>query len=280
MGPTRIGKKKKNNNNNYYNSDGMANDERGYIVVETIGAFVPFVFLIASILYLVNVVTLQARVHYALTQAANTLSMYSYVLEVTGIADGFGMLDKQASKVRKDVNDVKTDINGVLDGIESLSIDDTIRYAGDLLDHTTDITERIADDPKAFIQLLLNLGLDEGRNWVFGQLVRPLVGRYLSNGSMSGDAYLQNANVINTTRKTRGLAALDFYEFTLLDLSKVGEDNSVLIDQYGDITLVARYEVEYMFGALPLPFRPSLKISQMVKTRAWLGGRGDRYNWQ
>ena len=51
----------------------MKRDENGYIVVETIGCFVLFVFLMTSILSLINIVTLQARVHYALTFDWQTL---------------------------------------------------------------------------------------------------------------------------------------------------------------------------------------------------------------
>ena len=64
----------------------MRKDENGYIVVETIGAFTLFVFFVASILALINIVALQARVHNAITQAAQTVSMYSYVLELTGVS--------------------------------------------------------------------------------------------------------------------------------------------------------------------------------------------------
>jgi len=57
----------------------MKKDQHGYIVVETIGAFMLFVFFVASILMLINIVAVQARVHNAITQAAETVSMYSYI---------------------------------------------------------------------------------------------------------------------------------------------------------------------------------------------------------
>ena len=56
----------------------MRQDQRGYIVVETIGSFLLFTLLIVSILTMINIVTVQARVHAALTQACETVSMYSY----------------------------------------------------------------------------------------------------------------------------------------------------------------------------------------------------------
>jgi len=59
----------------------MRKDERGYVIVETMGTFILFVFLMVSILSLVNIAALRAKVHHAITQAAQTLSVYSYVLE-------------------------------------------------------------------------------------------------------------------------------------------------------------------------------------------------------
>ena len=41
----------------------MRRDERGYIVVETIGSFLLFVLAVTSILSLINIVAVQARVH-------------------------------------------------------------------------------------------------------------------------------------------------------------------------------------------------------------------------
>jgi len=252
----------------------VGRDENGYIVVETIGAFIPFVLLIVSILSLVNIVALQTRVHYALTQAANTLSMYSYTLQVTGIADKLRLIDSQASKVTKGVDEMKSDINGVLDGINSLSFRDVSASGKAAADRVIGWGESIADDPKAVLAIILNYGLNEGRNAIFELLVRPLVGRYLSNGNVSGDEFLKSANVID------GLKGLDFYEFTLLDLNSIGHSNSVLIDQSGDVKIVVQYEIAYKFGALPLPFQPKLKVTQEVRTKAWLNGRGEGYRWQ
>jgi len=73
-----------------------AKDNGGYIVVETVCGFIPFVLLVVSILSLVNIVTLQSRIHYALTQAAITLSVYCYTLEVTGVSEKMSAIDNEA----------------------------------------------------------------------------------------------------------------------------------------------------------------------------------------
>ena len=77
----------------------MGKDERGYIVVETIGSFLLFVLLVLSILSLINIVAVQARIHYALTQTAQTISMYSYTLDVIGVADAVANNAAQAERV-------------------------------------------------------------------------------------------------------------------------------------------------------------------------------------
>ena len=223
----------------------MHRDEGGYIVVETVGTFIPFVLLVISILSLVNIVTLQARVHNALTQTANSLSMYSYVLKVTGVADDLITINDKASVAGDS-------INAVLSGIDSLSKGNG--QSGDVGDRVLSGLESAAGDPKAMIQSFANYGIDELRNMASAQVVRPLIGRYLANGEMSSDEYLRTVRVVN---------------FELSDCT--------IIDRNGNVRLTAEYEIEYTFGALKLPFGPTLKVTQTVVTKAWLGGSGEGY---
>ena len=223
----------------------MYKNENGYIVVETVGTFIPFVLLVISILSLVNIVTLQARVHNALTQAANTVSMYSYVLYKTGVAEGFMTMDSKATEVSEK-------INLVLSGIDSLSKGHGL--SGDTGSRLLSSAQTAAGDPKAVIQKLANYGANELKNAAFEQLISPLIGRYMANGDMSGDDYLSSVRVVN---------------FELSD--------SAIIDRNGNIKLTAEYEIEYTFGALKIPFGPTLKITQTAVTKAWLGGSGERY---
>jgi hypothetical protein len=228
----------------------MRQDQGAYIVVETVGSFIMFVLLITSILSLVNIVTLQARVHYALTQSAETLAIYSYALDVTDVS-GVAALDFIDS------------IGGIFSGAESL-------FPGEAGRHrpaAQSIASGWPDDPRQTIRLLLENGRDGSKNDIIATtVIRPLVGRYLGNGALNGDEYLKSVNVIG------GLDGLNFY-----GLDPGGAGNSVLADGKGDVKLVVQYEVDYSFGALPLPFKPKLSITQAVKTKAWLGGKGERY---
>ena len=248
-------------------------DEGGYIVVETIGTFIPFVMLVISILSLVNIISTQARVHYALTQAANTLSMYCYSLEVIGIAGDMTALDYQTHIAANGVNAMKNDIVSVIDGIGSMSnIGETIDSAGNVVDRALDWGEQAANDPKSALQIVMNCGLGEVRGLIFEYLARPLIGRYLSNGGLTGNEYLTRAGVMNKRTGKTGLQALEFYQ-----LRNLGLGNSVLIDRNADVKLVVDYEILYTFAGLRLPFSPSLRITQTVVTKAWLSGSGKGY---
>ena len=91
-------------------------------MVETIGSFLLFVLLVLSILSLINIVAVQARIHYALTQAAQTISMYSYTLDVIGVADAVANNAAQAERVEQESDEFKQNLSQLLDGFESLDI--------------------------------------------------------------------------------------------------------------------------------------------------------------
>jgi len=256
-------------------SGNILGDESGHVAVETVGAFVPFLLLVISILSLVNIIAVQARMHYALTQAANTLSMYCYALELLGVANNLTTLDNKANRVSSEVALLRDDVSAVLNGIGSLSgIDEATARGGDAINRAFGWGEEAVGNPTETLQLLLNYGISELGGLLFEQIARPLVGRYLSNGDQTGNEYLTGAGVVNTNGASRraGLSALDFYNFR-----NWGLGNSVLIDRNGNVKLVVEYEIEYTFGGLRLPFRPTLRITQTVITKAWLNGSGRGY---
>jgi|GEM_PF-5817072 len=57
----------------------IKDDTHGYIVVETILAFLPFAMAMIAIVMLINVQSMQSRVHHALTQTAHEVSILSYL---------------------------------------------------------------------------------------------------------------------------------------------------------------------------------------------------------
>ena len=244
-------------------------DEQGYIVVETLGTFIPFVLLMLSIISLINIVTVQARVHYALTQTANTLSTYCYVLEVLGVANSLTELENKAYKTAKDVNEIRGNVNDVLYGIDSLEgMLGGVDSMGNVYNKAADLSA----DPEALLQNLMCYGVQELMSAALEELARPLVGRYLANMYMTGDEYLKSVHVIDSKTGKSGLETLEFYQF-----GNFGVGNSALLDRDGNVRLTVEYDIEYTFGILPLPFKPKLHITQTVVTKAWLNGSGRGY---
>lgn len=227
----------------------------GYIVVETITAFMLFLLLVVSILSLINVVVIQARVHYAITQTANELSMYSYVLDAIGLSDDVKKLDKTGQEVQDKIDGVIRDLQTIESGVSSPPTSTTQLFENldalqDALEGLAGTAGSIIDDPQGTFVNIVRYGLNGAKNFGMQELViRPMLNKYLRNGDQSADAVLKSYGVEDE-----------------LDLSE-----SVFIDSNGDITVVASYEIDYTFGMLPLPFT-KLNVEQVAKTRAWLGG--------
>ena len=251
----------------------MAKDDRGYIVLETISAFLLFTLLVVAILSLISIVTVQARIHSALTQTCQTISMYSYVLDLSGAAPHIQNNSAKSGAVQGQIDTFKSNVNGLLDGIESLKPDQVGEKGEAVLNQAWAGIDYAVSDPKSMIQYVLNYGLSQAGSMAFGELVRPLVGRYLTNGELSADQYLKNYGVVG------GLEGLEFYSFDTFDLSSSGANDSLLLDANGNVKIVVQYDVAYSFGALILPFEePKLHVTQEVVTKAWLGGDGEGYH--
>ena len=249
----------------------MRRDEKGYIVVETIGCFILFLFLNASILSLINIVTIQARVHYAMTQAAEAVSMYTYTLDTLGFAEHIVDGAKKAETAEGELNEIKNHVTEFISAVNKQSISDALDKGETLIQDGVTVIEGAINDPKAVFQKFLNYNVQGGMDFLFEAAIRPLVGWYLRNGNMSGDAYLRTFHVEN------GLKGLDFKKLTAFDLgSTVTGGDTRFLTGSETVKIVVEYDSDYTFGTLPLRFT-KLHVTQSVETRAWLNGLGEGY---
>ena len=277
----------------------MKQDRRGFIVIEATISMTLLIFFMTLLLSLISVVTLQARMHFAITQTAITISRYSYIFEVTGIANRLVHLDAgsqgRRDQIRGAVDTTRQSINAAGDFIadisdrDNLSLEDGLEIADDALSNVMPWIE----NPDAFVQDVNRL-IDATRTtagnmvtesvhylWRFltEAMVRPLIGHYLNNGDMSGDQYLISANVIGGLNGLR-FSYPDHGSFLgnlWGSLTGEGGHQTIILDRYGNIQIFVQYDVELFFGILPLPFT-RLTINQSVTTKAWLSGfhtRGD-----
>ena len=139
-------------------------------------------------------------------------------------------------------------------------------------------------DPQDALHTLLRYGVGQVTDAVFANTVmRALFEHYLNNGDESGGAFLERFGVVD------GISGVTFYSLTLggvgfdydeLQFTDMRGSNSTLLTSNGDVRITVRYEIYYVFGGMPLPFSPTLRMSQVVQTRAWLGGSGVGYEHQ
>lgn len=259
----------------------MRRRDGGYIVVESITCFVLFTFLMASILSLINIVVVQARIHYAITQAAETVSMYSYTLDALGLAEHVQASAGRAEKTEQQAQQLQRNINTVLDELEALNIQGVMDAGENTYDQISGIVDYAVDNPKELIRDFMNYGIQQAGSYAFAEgIIRPLVERYLTNGETSADEFLKAFSVID------GMDGLEFYDFDLVEFdTETGRftgtqsNDSALLSSDGYVSVIVQYRINYTFGALPLPFA-ELNMTQQVKTKAWLSGSGEGYRYE
>lgn len=234
----------------------MRKKEDGYIVVETTVAFMLFTLLVVSILSLINIVVVQTRVHYALTQTATELSMYSYVIDVLGLTSDIKALDRTGQEVQGKIDSVINDLNTIERGLTTPP-SDTTKFFGNLdavlgaIQGLANTGQEIIENPKGTFVNVVRFGLDKAKNNAMQVVMRPMLEKYLENDGQSADSFLRSYGVKDG----------------------ISLDGSVFIDSNGDITIVASYDIDYTFGLLPLPKDvKTIHVKQTAKTKAWLGG--------
>ena len=242
----------------------MRNDIRGTILIEFVGSFLLFVLLIMSVLSLINIVTVQARMHFALTQTANMLSMYGYVLHVTGLDGRLMEIDEGRAGTDAQIQEMRSNIEQVFAGINDIG--GAVSGAQNAVDQAGGWIDGVANDPAGAVQMLIQYAMGELGSAGFELILRGLVTHYLRNGDMSGAEYLRSVGINED---------LQFYS---LSLTSSAAGNSILLDRYGNVRITVQYYIDYSFMGLRLPFEPRLSITQSVVTRMWRGGFGDGYS--
>ncbi len=256
----------------------MKRDENGYIVVETVLSFTLLVFLMVSILSLINIVTVQARMHYALTQTAETVSMYCYALDKIGFADPLMGIEENAGKAQKEIDSVKENVGVLIKELDTLmkakdfeGVYESGKKIGQSGKGLYDEGKKLLKtDPKETFQNFLSLTLEQIASHGFEQLLQVLMDRYLSNGTLDGDEYLRTYGVIESVE------GLDFTPTVYLDWASRGNHDSHFLTSEKSVRIIVEYKIDYTFGALPLPF-PDLVVTQQAETLAWLQGEGEGY---
>lgn len=123
--------------------------ENGAIILEASISLTAFMLFIVTILTIINVCTIQARMSYAINATAKEISQYSYLYSLTGLND---TQSKIYSKGEENTKEGKEKLNNALESLNSAY--GSIESLGKKKD---DVTAKIQDfDAKAITDLDLN----------------------------------------------------------------------------------------------------------------------------
>lgn len=255
--------------------------ENGSVTIEATISLSTFMFAIVTILTVVNICIVQARVSYALNTTAKEISQYSYLYSLTGLNESQSQLYEAGVEDTSDISEILSDINTVYNEIENLgqtgnqspdNIDeilsawdsavgsvDNIEAAGTSL---YDTVSDIASDPKNLMFGIAKLAASEGFDLVKSRLIAaPLAKTMIQKHLVStedGDVetYLKSLGVVPSANGSY-LDGLDFSQSTLFPYGS------------NEIRLNVSYDVK-VIALLPIDF--SFHFNQTAVTHGWLNG--------
>lgn len=242
--------------------------EKGAIVVEATVSLTAFIFAIFTILSLVNVCFIQAKIGVALNTAAKEISQYSYLYYALGVNNlesefhkGTGNSEQLAKNTIDGIGVFMDSFDQAKEGMETYDFDAMKEAADNSLETvdslSTQYGDAIGDDPKAFILGMAKMAADQGAQEIKTAFAQAIAKSFMKKNLVSGpgdnaDSYLRRHSVVD------GLSGLDFNYTTLMAFG-----------QNADIQLVVTYDLRVLrLLNLDLTF----KIRQCSKTTAWGNG--------
>lgn len=253
------------------------NRDRGSVTIEATIALSTFMFAIVTVLTIVNICIVQAKVSNAINMTAKELSQYSYLYSLTGFNESQANIAQSGENQTQDINKILEDVNTVYNEIENLAQSDkksdvsiesvqsqwqsveTAYAAGGSI---ADSVESIASDPKSVIFGVVKLAGSDAMDMAKSKLIaeplaRVLCKKHLVNSKDGNvDAYLKFLGVVPTGTGSY-YDALDF-------------SNSMLFPKGSNqITINVVYDVK-VIPLLPLDF--SFTFNQTAVTHGWLSG--------
>ena len=98
----------------------LKSEENGSVTIEATISLSAFMFAIVTILTIVNICIVQARVSYAINTTAKEISQYSYLYSLTGLNEREKELYGAGKEQTQDISKILSDVNTVYNEIENL----------------------------------------------------------------------------------------------------------------------------------------------------------------
>lgn len=241
--------------------------ERGAIVAEATIALTTYIFLIFTILLMVDICYVQSKIAASLESAAKEISQYSYLYFKFGIDEYEKDLHKSTEESRKladqtvkGLGTLMTSLQGTASGLESANFDQmyqSIKTGGQTVQSlVSSYGDAIADDPKAFIIGMGKLAGEELKEEA-KKLLAQVMAKALMKKNLVSSA---NDTADNFLRRNRVVNGMDGLDFNYSVLMPYGSNDIILVVTY-DVRVVRLLNIDYKFT-----FR------QCAKTKAWGNG--------
>lgn len=244
--------------------------ERGAVIVEGIISLTTFMFAIFTILSIVNICYIQARMSNALNSAAKEISQYSFFYYKFGIDKAENKLsqDSDVKEGREMADKTVAGMGALMDNLSNANsnmesgnfdglVSDIQSGKSNVDSMVNDWADAIADDPKG---LLIGMGKMMGNELV--QEGKSLLCEVLAKAFMKKNlkAFPEDdpERFLHAYRVVNGMKGLDFQYTTFL---QDGVSNEIQIVVTYDVRVLEFFNLDFDFT-----FR------QCVKTTAW--GRG------
>lgn len=253
-------------------------DQKGVVIIEASIALSAFMFLIVTILSIVNICYAQAKIGTALNESAKEISEYSYLYALTG-------LNEKQKQIFGDTQGTRTQIDQSIQGIGDLydsfhaggedashininnlsesidNIDKDIQEGKEAASQLNTVFDSIADDPKAFVVGLAKLcgsgAYDAAKSRLIAAPVAKCMTKRHLKTSHNGDCeeFLESLGVVEGA-DGKYIDGIDFTGSTLFP-----DGNSII-----------RLEARYKIKVVPLlPIKMEYEICQSAETEGWFG---------
>ncbi len=222
-------------------------NESGSVTVEATISLSAFMFAIVTLLTIINICIVQARISYAINTTAKEISQYSYLYALTGLNASQSELESAGKEDTLPLDNVFNDINAMYNEIENLG-------------STGLSTESNIDDISAkwdSISGSLENMKDEKSKLIMEPLAKAMCKKHLvSTKEGDVDAYLKSLGV-------RPDATGSYYKGIDYNGSTLFPNGS------NEIKICVSYDVK-VIALLPIDF--SFHFEQTAITNGWLAG--------
>lgn len=247
--------------------------ESGAIVVEATISLTAFIFVIFTILSIVNICYIQAKMSIALNSAAKEISQYSYLYYVMGADELDAKLsegtEEESQLAKNTIDGVGTMLNSLSDAKESIEtkdfeklfeqvnsdeFTDSIKSVDSLV---TEYADKLADDPKGFI-----IGMGKMAGSELKEAGKALLGQVLAKTFMKKNLMaFKGDDPDEFLRRYRVVDGMKGLNFTYTSLMAHGTTNQIQLVVTYDVSVIKLLNIDFKF-----------KFRQAAKTAAW--GRG------